>query len=205
MTAVAVSHRLQELALSVDEVLPNPLFEKVRPRLRPLVAEIRRRRRQRLEPHCTIAFENRETVLWQVQEVLRVEGRTQPRQVAEEVARYDALLPRPGELRATVLVDGGPARDADRFCERLASDPCALALRIGAISCFAKCVDERPSLSSPVRYMCFSVEGAGVRALELANRPLELVVRDSSCSPVRLPDELRQALATDLRITSRGA
>jgi len=150
-----------------------------------------------------IAFENRETVLWQVQEVLRVEQRSTPRQVARELSRYQCLLAQPGELRATVFVDGGTPREADLLCERLGSDPRALELRVGGRSCFGECVDEQPGIASPVRYFSFDVQGRGIEPLDIATRPAELIVQGSS-APQLLPRDLRRALATDLRVGQRA-
>ena len=188
--------------LSVDDVLSNTRFEEVRPRLRPLVSELRRRRRHRLEPHCTVAFENRETVLWQIQEVLRVEGRTDPMHIAEEVARYDALLPRAGELRATIFIDGGPQEEAAELCARLASDSKSLQLRVGSARCFAECVEVGPEPSSPVRYVRFPLREAGVRERDFAEWPSTLLLSGTLTAASPLPRGTRRALAHDLRVAA---
>lgn len=192
------------LTLGPDDVLSHGAFVRVRPRLRPIVAAIRRRRRHPLGPYCTIVFENRETVLWQIQETMRVEGRTQPHHVYEELLRYDGLIPRRGELRATVLVEGGRADDADRFSERLVCDPEALELRVGHTSCFAECVDEHPELSSAVRYVRFAPERAGISAHALASQSVHLIARDPFCTSAPVADDLRQALATDLCVSQQS-
>lgn len=191
-------------SVTVHDLLSNDRFARVRPSLRPLVAEIRKRRRHRVNPRCMVAFENRETVLWQIQEVLRVENRVSPHHAAEELARYEALLPRPGELRATVFIDGGPAAAADALCERLANDPRALELRIDRKSCFAECVEERPELSSPVRYVRFALASAGIHTLELVNHRARLVLHGSRVDPRPLSTDACRALATDLSVIQRG-
>ena len=185
-------------SLTVADILPNDLFEAARPRLRPLLQELRRVRRRRIGPHCSILFENRETVRWQIQEVLRVEHRSEPHQVVEELVRYSPLLSAPGELRATVLIDGGPPEDADRLCMSLARDPATLQLRVGDCRCVAECVDQTPELPSPVRYMCFRLADRGVRADDLLTRPVDLVLRDSCTHIEQLPPAVCRALVTDL-------
>jgi len=50
-------------------------------------------------------FENRDTVLLQIQEMCRVERITDDAKVQDEIDVYNALLPRPGELSATLFIE----------------------------------------------------------------------------------------------------
>lgn len=201
MSALQTFRAQPDASLRASDILPNHVFESVRPSLRPLVQELRRRRRHRIGPTCTILFENRETVLWQIQEVLRVENRFEPRHVAEELARYEPLVPRRGELRATVLVDGGQPEQSDALCDKLGTDPTTLELRVGDRRCFAECVDDDPHVCSPVRYVCFDLACCGIQPNELANRPAELVMRALCIRIEAIPQDMRRALATDLHMS----
>jgi hypothetical protein len=53
----------------------------------------------------TLVFENRETLLFQIQEMIRVEQIVDPAKVQEELDVYNALLPATGELSATLLIE----------------------------------------------------------------------------------------------------
>lgn len=203
---VSSAHVLRSAATGITaaEVLPSHRFEGMRSRLQPIVAEMRRHRRLGLGPYCTIVFENRETVLWQIQEVLRVERRQRPEQIIEEIDRYDVLLPREGELRATVFVDGGVAEVAAALCARLATNSETLQLRVGNATCSAQCVERRPELDSPVRYVCFPIVDAGLHPLHLANMPASLIVRGHPMTETPLPAELRRALVADLQLAAEA-
>jgi len=50
-------------------------------------------------------FENRETVWFQIQEMIRAERIVDEGRIAEEVEVYNTLLPRPGELAATMFIE----------------------------------------------------------------------------------------------------
>jgi hypothetical protein len=50
-------------------------------------------------------FENRDTVLLQVQEMLRTERITRPDAVQHELDTYNELLPGPGELSCTLMIE----------------------------------------------------------------------------------------------------
>ena len=50
-------------------------------------------------------FENRDTLLFQIQEMCRVERITDDAKIQDEIDVYGALLPRPGELSATLMIE----------------------------------------------------------------------------------------------------
>ena len=53
----------------------------------------------------TLVFENRDTVRFQIQEMLRVERIVRPDKIEAEIAVYNELLPGPGELAATLFIE----------------------------------------------------------------------------------------------------
>jgi hypothetical protein len=57
--------------------------------------------------HLSFVFENRETVWFQIQEMIRAERLVDPARIADEIAVYNTLLPRPGELAATMFIEIG--------------------------------------------------------------------------------------------------
>lgn len=91
------------------QILPSDLlsddeFAKVRRARRAALLPIKRLRRVELGPSCTFYFENYDTMLFQVQEMLLIE-RGGEAQVADELAAYNPLIPRGSELVATVMFE----------------------------------------------------------------------------------------------------
>jgi Protein of unknown function (DUF3501) len=80
-------------------------YELERPDFRSRVIALKGRRRVALGPLMTLVFENRDTVRFQIQEMLRVERIVQPDKVQHEVDVYNELLPRPGEVAATLFIE----------------------------------------------------------------------------------------------------
>ncbi len=187
-------------SLTSRDLLSASDFGRLRPRLQPLIGEMRDRRRHRLGDHAVIVFENRETVLWQVHEVLRVEGRTAEQQAEEELRRYEPLLARPGELRSTVMIDSESAEQGQRLSSMLMSDANALELRVGSLSCFADCVDRKPQPGCPVRYLRFALREMGVGPRQLLELPATLLLHGPHPSIVSLSKDVRSALANDLQV-----
>ena len=88
-----------------SEVLDLVAYEKVRDAMRARVIERKRNRRVAVGDNITILFENRDTVLFQVQEMVRTERIVHDDKVQDEVDAYNALIPDAGELSATLFIE----------------------------------------------------------------------------------------------------
>lgn len=91
--------------LATSEILNLVEYEKVRDARRREIIEIKKPRRVAVGRYLTFVFENRETVWFQIQEMVRAERIVDEAKIAEEVEVYNTLLPRPGELAATMLIE----------------------------------------------------------------------------------------------------
>jgi hypothetical protein len=80
-------------------------YELIRDAWRRSVIEAKALRRVALGPAMSLVFENRLTVLGQVQEMCRAERIVLPEKVQHELDVYNELLPGPGELGATLFVE----------------------------------------------------------------------------------------------------
>ncbi len=86
-------------------------YELERTAFRGRIIAMKSRRRAALGPLMTLVFENRDTVRFQIQEMLRVERIVQPDKVLHELETYNELLPGPGEVAATLFIEvTDPAR-----------------------------------------------------------------------------------------------
>jgi hypothetical protein len=88
-----------------DEVINFFEYEKVRDARRASVIELKRRRRVSAGRYLSLVFENRETVLFQIQEMCRAERIAADAKVQEELDVYNVLLPGPWELSATLFIE----------------------------------------------------------------------------------------------------
>ena len=91
--------------VTLKEILPFDQYEILRPRLRPLIIAEKQRRRLALGDHLTLLFENGQTVWYQVEEMVRSERLKDEDAIRHEIDTYNELLPRPGELTATMLIE----------------------------------------------------------------------------------------------------
>jgi hypothetical protein len=93
--------------IGADEILNLYDYEKVREDRRRAVIALKAERRVAVGRYLSFVFENRETVWFQIQEMIRAERLVDPVRIADELAVYNTLLPRPGELAATMFIEIG--------------------------------------------------------------------------------------------------
>jgi Protein of unknown function (DUF3501) len=91
--------------IAVDEILNIHEYEKVREERRRRVIALKSIRRVTVGRYLSFLFENRETVWFQIQEMCRTERIVDEAKIAEEVDVYNTLLPPPGALAATMMIE----------------------------------------------------------------------------------------------------
>jgi hypothetical protein len=103
-----------------NEILPLGDYEAIRPHFRARVIEEKRARRVRLDDQLAVSFENRDTVLLQIQEMLRTERITAEPAVAHEISTYNDLVPGPDQLSLILWVEIPEKPLRDRLLVELA-------------------------------------------------------------------------------------
>ena len=145
-------------------------YELERPDFRQRVIAMKGRRRVPLGPLMTLVFENRDTVRFQIQEMLRVERIVQPAKVQHEVDVYNELLPGPGEVAATLFIEITEQPRIQQILDGFVGldEPGRLALTVGARrypAIFAP-GQSREDRISAVHYIRFPLGEEGRRGLE---------------------------------------
>ena len=91
--------------LTREDLLSLQDYERQRDSFRSRIIALKQRRRLALGPLISVVFENRETLQFQVQEMIRAEHIQDPAKVQEELNVYNDLLPGDHELSATLLIE----------------------------------------------------------------------------------------------------
>jgi hypothetical protein len=92
-------------ALTADELISIEEYDRRRESFRASIIALKQRRRISVGPLITLVFENRETLRFQIQEMIRAERIVDPAKVQDELEVYNELLPDPDELSATLLIE----------------------------------------------------------------------------------------------------
>ena len=87
-----------------EDLLSFDLYEKNRKQIRKKLVDFKKNRRVALGPYATFYFENFETMLGQIQEMLYIE-KGGDQQLKDELEAYNPLIPKGKELIATLMFE----------------------------------------------------------------------------------------------------
>jgi hypothetical protein len=189
--------------VTLDDVVGLDRYEAVRDEVRRRTIELKRARRVGVGPELTFVFENHATVYFQIHEMLRAERITDLDAVRAELAVYNALLPKPGELSATLLIEiTEQACIPERLLAFLGIDA-STWLELGDAHRVAAEFEpgrSREDKLSAVQYVRFALPLAARAALLDAATPARLVVGLPHYRHVTaLTGAVRASLAADLQ------
>jgi hypothetical protein len=91
--------------IGAQDILPLGEYEKIREDSRRRIWEIKKVRRLIVGDYISILFENKETVIHQIQEMIRAEQIKDPTRIQDEIDAYNPLIPDQGELGATFFIE----------------------------------------------------------------------------------------------------
>jgi hypothetical protein len=188
--------------VQASELLELSAYEQIRERFRARIIESKKQRRLAVGPHMTWIWENHDTVLFQIQEMLRTERITAQSAIRHEIDTYNELVPGPHELSATLMIEYNDAAERRVALEHFASLRQDVALQIGdrvIQGTFYDQPGEEPDRLPAVNYVRFSV-GDVAAQFDDEKVKVEMVVSNAHY-PQRtpLPMGMRRALAEDLR------
>jgi len=160
------------------EVLELEAYERVREPFRRRIIEEKRLRRVPLGANMTALFENHDTALFQIQEMLRTERISAEHAIAHEIETYNELVPGANELSATVFIEYPDREERDRMLIELAGVDDEFYLEVAGrrISCVPDARSTRGDRTLAVHYVKFPLGEEPARALLGGARPLVLGV-----------------------------
>ena len=105
--------------LSPTDLYSLEEYSKLRTEFRKTSMQHKRLRKVHVGPHVTLLFEDRLTMQYQVQEVLRVERIFEEKEIEEELGAYNPLIPTGQNLKATMLIEYEDEEERRRALNRL--------------------------------------------------------------------------------------
>ena len=193
------SHRL-----TVADLMPLERYARERSEFRARVIEHKKTRNIAVGPNCTWCFEDRLTVQYQVQEMLRAERIFEAEGIADELGAYNPLIPDGSNWKVTLLIEYPDPEQRRVALARLkgVEDRCWVQVegheRVFAIA--DEDLDrENEDKTSSVHFLRFELDTA-MRSAVLAGAAISLGVdHPEYChSRAPLPTPERNALAADL-------
>ena len=191
--------------IKFDEVRNLYEYEKVRDGVRRDIIALKAQRRIAVGDRLSLLFENRRTVLFQIQEMIRAERIVADARVQDEIDVYNELIPGPGELSATLMIEIEDKErikpELDRFMGIDGGDHVWLQIGRGdaswAVSGLFEAGHSREDKLAAVHFVRFAVPPEARTAF--AAGPVAVAVEHPNYrARTELTAELRQALAEEL-------
>lgn len=179
-------------------------YETARDAFRRRIIDLKQGRRVQAGPYLSFLFENRETVLFQIQEMCRTERIVDDARVQEEIDVYNDLIPGERELSATLFIEIEEPARVQEVLDRLMGIDVGDHVWIQAGKEYAipgrfeagRSDEERGKISA-VHFVRFAFTLEQVEAFR--NSEVFLVVdHPGERVRVRLPDDVKASLLEDL-------
>jgi hypothetical protein len=189
--------------LSPADLMSLEQYARERPQLRVRMIEYRRRRQLKIGHNCTWSFEDRRTVQYQIQEMLRAERIFEPAGIAEELEVYNSLVPAGSNLMATLLIEFPDPDERARRLMELRGFERHCWMRVEACEPVFAIADEdlereNDLKTSAVHFLRFEFSAAMIERLRggaALAAGVDLAAYRHSVEPV--PEPLRTALLED--------
>lgn len=194
--------------LTLDDITDLRAYERERDDFRTRVIALKRLRRVAVGPIVTLVFENRDTIRFQIQEMVRAERMLSDEAVRTELDTYNPLIPEPGQLSATLFVELTTKAELEEWLPKLVGVERSIELLLGEgeTARVVRCVVEeehatqltREEVTASVHYVRFELSPDEVEAF--ATGPVVLAVNHPAYAyGAPLSEETRAELLRDLR------
>ena len=188
--------------LSRDQLLTLESYARQRKDFRARVMAHKKRRSVRLGEHMTLLFEDRLTIQYQIQEMLRVERIFEPEGIADELDAYNPLIPDGHNLKATLLIEYPDIDERQRALSALRGIEDVILLHVAGQAAVTAIADEdlersNASKTSAVHFLRFELTPAMIAAWKSGAMVTLAVDHPAYNARVELDAGTRTALAAD--------
>ncbi len=185
------------------DIIPLEEYTKIRKDRRTAMMPVKKARRMEIGPVATAYFENYETMLHQIHEMLYIEKGGEE-QLADELAAYNPLIPKGRELIATVMFEiDDPVRRAN-FLGRLGGVEETMFLKFGDFEVVGKPEEDvdrtnAAGKASSVQFIHFPMTDAEAEGFKTAGSQVIIGFTHPEYAHMTImPETTRAALAGDL-------
>ena len=178
-------------------------YSKIRDEFRRTAIDHRRQRQVAVGPNCTLAFEDKETIRYQIQEMLYIEKTFTPRGIKDELDAYTPLIPNGTNLVATMTLEYGDPEIRRVKLEQLKNIEDTVYFRVQGHQRIYAIADEDMDRSndlktSSVHFLRFEFKpGEIVDFKDTSNKVYIGIGHDLYPYEVQLSDEAREELVKD--------
>ncbi len=189
--------------LSIEDLYSLEDYARLRPDFRARVLEHKAHRKLQLGEHLTLLFEDRLTMQYQIQEMLRAERIFEQAGIREELDAYNPLIPDGRNFKATMMIEYPDPDERREALRRLVGIENEIWMQVDGFEPVFAIADEDLERStedktSAVHFLRFELDPAQIGALK-AGAGLSAGARHPACTvAVEVPELTRESLLADL-------
>ena len=178
-------------------------YARERAAFRARVIAHKKNRTVHLGAHLRLIFEDRLTVQYQVQEMLRIERIFEADAIGEELGSYNPLIPDGANLKATMLIEYDDVDERRRELEKLRGVEDLISLMVGSEPPALAIADEdldrsNESKTSAVHFLRFELAPAQINRLRAGDALTFSVAHPHYTASTTVEAAVRAALVADL-------
>ena len=191
------------MSLTTADLMKLEEYAEQRPAFRAKVLEHKRKRKLHIGPHLTLLFEDRLTIQYQVQEMLRIERIFERAAIDEELAAYNPLIPDGSNWKATCLIEYEDPVERARELQQLKGIENLIWVQVGEGPRIHAIADEdlereNETKTSAVHFLRFELDAESKRAAK-SGAALRFGVEHAAYrEAVTVAEAVRAALVADL-------
>jgi len=190
--------------LERNELFGLEAYAEARPAFRQRVIAHKKLRQVLLGPHATLYFEDRLTIQYQVQEMLRVERIFERAAIEDELAAYNPLIPDGANWKATFMLEYPDIDERRQALARLGGIEHRVWVQVDGGERIHAIADEdmdrtnEEEKTSAVHFLRFELDAASIVSLK-KGAPLRMGIDHASLRcEVAVPQAVRDCLVQDL-------
>jgi hypothetical protein len=190
-------------ALTRDDLYSLEDYARIRDDFRRRVMEHKRNRRLAIDPHAMLYFEDRLTMQYQIQEMLRAERIFEEQGIRDELDAYNPLIPEGSNLKATFMLEYPDVDERRDALAGLVGVEDGIWLQVEGFERVAAIADEdldreTEEKTSSVHFLRFEFSDAMIAALKAG-----ALLNAGSDHPrlqtaLVVPENVRESLTADL-------
>jgi hypothetical protein len=189
--------------LAPSDLLSLEAYARERSAFRARAIAHKKVRKVHLGAHVTLLFEDRLTIQYQVQEILRTEKIFEPEGIAEELEAYNPLIPDGRNLKATMLIEYEDPEVRKRELMKLRGIEHEVSLQVEGHAPVRAVADEdlprsNEEKTSAVHFLRFELDDAMVADFKGGKKVTLRIGHPAYRIEQDLDEAQRQALAADL-------
>lgn len=179
-------------------------YAEMRTEFRQKVMAHKQQRRLALGPNATLYFEDRVTIHYQIQEMLRIEKIFTAAGIDEELKTYNPLIPDGQNWKATFMLEYGEPAERQKQLAKLKGIEAVVWMKVGDNQAITPLADEdiereNEDKTSAVHFMRFELSAADIQALKAGAKlcaGINHAAYEHAVNPV--PPEIQASLLNDL-------